>query len=287
MRSLSLPRVLGRMRVLMLWGDCIRPWEKIICRPQTWFGLLRCCLLRLPLTRTQASIQSALLGRVYDTHPGVLQALYGSHELFLSVVIPSTSPQKLLEVIISQLQPTPPARAVLHAHTAFLSGTLVKTYPECSSVVQQHALFPFLLASKAKFKTTRGVWAAIKENGGFQTGWLRGCEDIWDRASLLMENEEEDREKSPDKICEANLGIAGKIAGQFQSPRLLLRTRLDDCFIFQRTSSRPTTLITKLVSCCLSCTIHCHMLGPSRILFAVPFWSALLVISKFPWLVIY
>ncbi|KIJ60905.1 hypothetical protein HYDPIDRAFT_42974 [Hydnomerulius pinastri MD-312] len=163
-----------------------------------------------------ASIQSALLGRVYDTNPSVLQALYSSPDLFLSTVIPTTSPQKLLDIITSQLQSTPPARAVLHAHVGFLAGSFIESHPECSATVQQVSLFPFLLASKAKLKTARGVWEAIKEHGGFQTGWLRGCVDVWDRASLLecdrSGNAGDDGEESIDKICEANLGVAGKIA---------------------------------------------------------------------------
>ncbi|KIJ18295.1 hypothetical protein PAXINDRAFT_97715, partial [Paxillus involutus ATCC 200175] len=163
-----------------------------------------------------SSIRSALLGRLYDTHPGVLQALYASPDVFLSTVSQDTSPQKLLDIITSQLQPTPPARTVLYAHAAFLAGPFIKAHPDCSAAIQQTALFPFLLASKPKFKTTRGVWEAIKEGGGFQTGWLRGCVDIWDRASLLSkrhsDNEKEESDESVERICEVNLGVADKIA---------------------------------------------------------------------------
>ncbi|KAF9221723.1 hypothetical protein BS17DRAFT_710411 [Gyrodon lividus] len=163
-----------------------------------------------------SSIRSALLGRLYDTHPGVLHALYASPDVFLSTIAPAMSPQKLLDIITSQLQPTPPARAVLHAHAAFLAGPFIKAHPDCTAAVQQIALFPFLLGSKAKFKTTRGVWEAIKKSGGFQTGWLRGCVDMWDRASLLSkecsDNEKENSDESVERTCEANLGVADKIA---------------------------------------------------------------------------
>ncbi|KAG6334786.1 hypothetical protein ID866_4304 [Astraeus odoratus] len=159
-----------------------------------------------------ASIQSALLGRVYDPHQGVLQALYASPDLFLSTTMPITSPQKLLDSIISQLQPTAPTRAVLKAHIAFLAGPFSKAYPELGDVVQRDVLFPFLLASKAKFKTARSVWEAI-EKSAFQSGWLGGCLEAWSRTSLLDgDNGREDTEEDIEKICEVNMGVVDMIA---------------------------------------------------------------------------
>ncbi|KAI6037989.1 hypothetical protein EDC04DRAFT_2699173 [Pisolithus marmoratus] len=160
-----------------------------------------------------ASIQSALLGRIYDPHHGVLQALYASSDLFLSTVIPFTTPKKLLDAIVSQLLPTPPARSVLSAHAEFLAGPFIKAYPELLDAVQQDAFFPFLLASKAKFRTSCGVWGAVNKSGGFQTGWLRGCVEVWNRVSLLEEGgEKEDTAEYFEKICEANIGVVGMIA---------------------------------------------------------------------------
>ncbi|KAF8125619.1 hypothetical protein EV363DRAFT_1225659 [Boletus edulis] len=160
-----------------------------------------------------ASIQSALLGRVYDAHIGVLQALYASPDLFLSTIASTTSPQQLLDMITSQLSPTPPARAVLCVHAAFLSGPLIKTHPDLTSAVQQTALFPFLFASKTKFRTARSLWTAIKGSGNFQMGWLRGCGDVWEQMSLLGEEVDKDgNDGDSDKVCEANLGVADKIA---------------------------------------------------------------------------
>ncbi|KAG9310969.1 hypothetical protein JVU11DRAFT_8847 [Chiua virens] len=176
-----------------------------------------------------ASIQSALLGRIYDTHAGVLQALYDSPDLFLSTIVPTTSPQQLLDIVSSQLLPTPPARAVLLTHVGFLAGPFVKAYLNLTSAIQHTVLFPFLLASKTKFRTTRGVWEAIKESGGFQTGWLRGCVDIWDKASYLGEKEAPENDKDgndggDEKICGVNLDVAAKIAASrtlmFYCPKL-------------------------------------------------------------------
>lgn len=166
-----------------------------------------------------------MLGRIYDTHVGVLQALYASPDLFLSTIAPTTSPQQLLDIVTSQLFPTPPARAVLRAHAAFLAGPFIKAHPDATSAVQQTALFPFLLASKAKFRTARSAWEAIKEGGGFQTGWLRGCVDVWDQVSLLgrevLEADKDDSDGGSEKICEANLGVADKIAGEWFSAQAL------------------------------------------------------------------
>lgn len=142
--------------------------------------------------------------------------LYSSPEVFLSTVTSSITPQKLLDAIVSQIGPDPPARAVLIAHVAFLAGHFSKTYPDLSHAVQERVLFPYLLASKSKFRTARGVWKAVKEAGGTATGWLRGCVDIWEKADLLRrKNDEENDEADVDmeKICQANLDVAAKIAG--------------------------------------------------------------------------
>ena len=64
------------------------------------------------------------------------------------MIAPTMSPQQLLDIIASQLFPTPPARAVLRAHVVFPVGPFIKTRPDIASAVQQNALFPFLLASK-------------------------------------------------------------------------------------------------------------------------------------------
>lgn len=168
-----------------------------------------------------------MLGRVYDTHVEVLQALYASPDLFLSTVVPATSPQQLLDIITSQLLPTPPARAVLRAHAAFLAGPFIKAHPDVTSAVQQTSLFPFLLVSKSKFRTTRSVWEAIKEGSGFQTGWLRGCVTVWGRASLLgkevLEIDKDDSDEGSEKLCEVNLGVADKIAGEWFSAYAMRR----------------------------------------------------------------
>lgn len=168
----------------------------------------------------QASIQSALLARIYDTHAGVLHVLYSSPGLYLSTVISSTTPQKLLETVVSQVVPDPPSRAILQAHVIFLVGHFTKTYPELSSAIQECALFPYLLASKAKFKTARGVWEAMKDVGDAPVGWLRGCVDIWEQSGLLRDkkvakdDDTEDVDADLEMICQVNLDVAAKIAGE-------------------------------------------------------------------------
>ncbi|KAH7920221.1 hypothetical protein BV22DRAFT_1199044 [Leucogyrophana mollusca] len=158
-----------------------------------------------------ASVQSALFARLYDTHPGVLHVLYSSPSLFLSTVAPTTSPTQILDTIIAQLMPAPPARPILRAHVAFLVGAFSSAYPDLRHTVQEKALFPFLLASKAKFRTALGVWEAVKESSGFSNGWMNGCVDIWDDSGLFRAGKRDD-EEDVEKICAANLGIAAKIA---------------------------------------------------------------------------
>ncbi|OAX34660.1 hypothetical protein K503DRAFT_428951 [Rhizopogon vinicolor AM-OR11-026] len=165
-----------------------------------------------------ASIQSALLARVYDTHAAVLEVLYSSPELFLSTVAPSTTPQKLLDTVVSQVAPDPPSRAVLQAHVTFLVGRFSKTHPELSPTVHERVLFPYVLASKSKFKTARSVWEALREVGDTANGWLQDCVDIWQKTGLLRskkvakDDENEDADVDMEKICQANLDVAAKIA---------------------------------------------------------------------------
>ncbi|OJA15136.1 hypothetical protein AZE42_07566 [Rhizopogon vesiculosus] len=165
-----------------------------------------------------ASIQSALLARAYDTHVAVLNVLYSSPELFLSTVASSTTPQKLLDTIVSQVAPDPPSRVVLQAHVTFLVGHFSKTYPELSPAIHERVLFPYVLASKSKFRTARSVWEALREVGDTANGWLQGCVDIWQKAGLLRskkvakDDEDEDVDVDMEKICQANLDVATKIA---------------------------------------------------------------------------
>lgn len=119
------------------------------------------------------------------------------------------------------MAPDPPARAVLQAHAAFLVGHFSKTYPELSPAVQERMLFPYVLASKPKFKTARGVWEALREVGDTANGWLKGCVSIWENTGLLRskkvakDDENEDVDADVEKICQVNLDVAAKIAGEY------------------------------------------------------------------------
>ncbi|KAG1852147.1 hypothetical protein DFJ58DRAFT_791745 [Suillus subalutaceus] len=115
----------------------------------------------------RASIQSALLARVYDMHAGVLHVLYSSPEVFLSTIIPG-----------------PTSSRCSYAHVAFLAGHFSKTYPELSQAVQERVLFPYLLASKPKFRTCAGS----------------------------KDEDNDDADVDIEKICEVNLDVAAKIA---------------------------------------------------------------------------
>jgi U3 small nucleolar RNA-associated protein 10 len=132
------------------------------------------------------------------------------------------TPQKLLDTIISQVAPDPPSRAILEAHVTFLVGHFTKTYPELSPAIHERVLFPYVLASRAKFKTARGVWEALSEVEDSPSGWLRGCVDIWEKAGLLRgkkvakDDGNEDVDAGMEKICQTNHDVAAKIAGVFQ-----------------------------------------------------------------------
>ncbi|EGO02920.1 hypothetical protein SERLA73DRAFT_102973 [Serpula lacrymans var. lacrymans S7.3] len=171
--------------------------------------------------KDRTSIHSALLARIYDTQAGVLQALYASPARFLSILSapssdpesdsPLRNPKALLTTVIDQITRTSPGRAVLHEHLAFLGGPFVAAYPTFAKEIQEKAFFPYLLASKAKFRTALSVWEALKDcdTETRDEGWLRGCMDIWqDKQQKAQGKDEEDAEK----LCTANLRVAAKIA---------------------------------------------------------------------------
>jgi U3 small nucleolar RNA-associated protein 10 len=169
----------------------------------------------------------------------------------LSTVASSTTPQKLLDTIILQVAPNPPARAVLQAHVAFLVGHFSKTYPELSPAVQERMLFPYVLASKSKFRTARGVWEALREVGDTANGWLKGCVDIWENTGLLRgkkvakDDENEDVDADVEKICQVNLDVAAKIAGEysFASAYICLLLFFAENILASNDSSSDITLI--------------------------------------------
>ncbi|KAH7908681.1 hypothetical protein BJ138DRAFT_1128268 [Hygrophoropsis aurantiaca] len=158
------------------------------------------------------SVRSALFARLYDTHPGVLHALYESPKLYLTTVALNSTPSQVLDTIIAQLTPVAPSRSILRAHIAFLVGPFSLAYPNLNGAIQAKVVFPFALASKAKFRTTVGVWEAVKEQNGLLDGWMKGCVDIWDDTGLFEAADKEIDDVNAEKICTANLSVAAKIA---------------------------------------------------------------------------
>lgn len=54
---------------------------------------------------------------------------------------------------------------------------------------------------------------------------FRGCSDIWDQASLgreVLEVDKDDSDGGSEKVCEANLRVADKIAGEWFSTQAML-----------------------------------------------------------------
>ena len=97
---------------------------------------------------------SVLLGRVYDPWCSTSYLRFTRPvPLHSSTRYVRHPPQKLLETIIAQLWPTPPSRALLSAHIAFLVGTFCREHPELRDAVQQHALFLRTLFLNAREST--------------------------------------------------------------------------------------------------------------------------------------
>ncbi|KAI9435473.1 hypothetical protein H4582DRAFT_1969649 [Lactarius indigo] len=117
------------------------------------------------------SVRSAFLARVHDPSIAVLKALYSDPAVLLPVLLsdPSTFVKGISEAVTSK--PVQASRDVVEE--AF-----------------SHAVFPFLLFSKPKFRTAQAVWEIVEaaQKGSPEAGLAR-CESIQGCTEILKEEE--------------------------------------------------------------------------------------------------
>ena len=164
-----------------------------------------------------ASVQevtAALISRTIDTSSAVLEALYSKP----SVLLPHLQ-NGYLETVATVLTSPATPRQLIRPHVAFLLHHFIKAYPTTINTVVERCLWPFLLFTKARKKTSSAVWDIIEsedcseEAAGFAL--LRGC------LSVVRELERNyvapHDEGAPDHglqiLVDIDIALANRIAG--------------------------------------------------------------------------
>ncbi|KAH9044915.1 hypothetical protein EDB83DRAFT_2406035 [Lactarius deliciosus] len=137
------------------------------------------------------SFRSAFLARVHDPSITVLKALYSDPAVLLPVLLSDPSPfiKAVSEAVTSK--PVQASRAILRMHLSFLASHLLPAVSQ--DVVEEafsHAIFPFLLFSKPKFRTAQAVWEVVDaaQKSAPEAG-LACCESVQGCAEILKEEE--------------------------------------------------------------------------------------------------
>ncbi|KAH9033947.1 hypothetical protein EDB84DRAFT_1578278 [Lactarius hengduanensis] len=137
------------------------------------------------------SFRSAFLVRVHDPSITVLKALYSDPAVLLPVLLSDPSPfvKAVSEAVTSK--PVQASRVILRMHLSFLASHLLPAVSQ--DVVEEafsHAIFPFLLFSKPKFRTAQAVWEVVDaaQKCAPEAG-LACCESVQGCAEILKEEE--------------------------------------------------------------------------------------------------
>jgi U3 small nucleolar RNA-associated protein 10 len=159
-----------------------------------------------------------------------------------------------LEAIAAVLSSPATPRQLIRLHVTFLSHHFAKTYPSAVKVVVERCLWPFLLFTKAKQKTTAAVWDILDSEDCSddlaEVQLLRGClvivRDL--EENFVATQDEGDFDSGLQKLAAIDIALAARIAGM----SIVLRTRsvFLNCFLRQITSCYlrilPITLISFL-----------------------------------------
>lgn len=165
-------------------------------------------------------VTAALISRIVDTNPTVLEALYSNPRALL----PHLKKEYLEAVATVLSSPTTP-RQIIRLHVAFLSHRFVKVYPGTIDAVVEQCLWPFLLFTKAKQKTTLAVWDILEaedcSDKVTDSQLLRGCLTIvreLEQNFIASNNEASD--VGLQRLAAIDVALAGRMAGMF-GPLLL------------------------------------------------------------------
>ena len=137
-----------------------------------------------------------------------------------------------LEAVAVVLSSPSTPRQLIRLHVTFLSHHFSKTYPNLIKVVVERCLWPFLVFTKAKQRTSAAVWDILESEDCSdeltEFHLLRGClvivRDL--EQNFVATRDEGASDPALQKLAAINVALAGRIAGTFQ----VLRVR----FVFLR-----------------------------------------------------
>lgn len=156
--------------------------------------------------------------------------MYSDPAVLLPVLLsdPSEFVKAVSEAVTSK--PVLASRAILRMHLSFLALHLIPAVSQ--DVVEEafsHAIFPFLMFSKPKFRTAQAVWEIVEaaQKSAPDAGLAR-CESIQGCSEILKEEERhflehaQTRKDKPtpsafeniDVMRKVNLAVASRMAGR-------------------------------------------------------------------------
>ena len=169
-------------------------------------------------------MRSALIARVQDSDPQVLESLY-EHPSILNPILLS-DPQAYIDSLANAIAypGAKPKRNILRLHLSYLTAHFLdKASSEILQMTFDRILFPFFLFSKARQHTAELFWDVISQNFGASDSapifeLLAGCADVVKDAKA--------QEISVDSMSSINFAVAARIAGKSVHDHLVVSLEL-------------------------------------------------------------
>ncbi|KAL6308934.1 hypothetical protein BKA93DRAFT_724934 [Sparassis latifolia] len=173
----------------------------------------------------RASVASTLLSRAGDTSAAVIEALYAQPSVLLPVLLGGAA--GYISSLTQALHPKrSPARNLIRLHVTFVTNyffSVARAKDEgLATTLFYQVVFPFLLFSKPKQKTTSMVWNIIEERekdrhdvmGIGRYSVLGGCVDAvrWEQAKQDQEGQYYDEDRHVELLTKLNLALTSKLA---------------------------------------------------------------------------
>lgn len=158
-----------------------------------------------------------------------------------------------LEAIAAVLSSPATPRQLIRLHITFLSHHFAKAYPTTAKVVVERCLWPFLLFTKGRQKTSSAVWDILDSedcsDGLTEFQLLRGClviiRDL--EENFVAIQDEGDSDPGLQKLAAIDVALANRIAGMYITFRAC--SMFLSCFLRQITSYYLRVLPVILILC--------------------------------------
>lgn len=150
----------------------------------------------------------------------MLEALYSKP----SALLPHLE-KGYLEAVATVLSSSVTPRQLIRLHITFLSRHFVKTYPGTVRIVVEQCLWPFLLFTKARQKTSAAVWDILESEDCSddltEYQLLRGCLVIIRNLEQIFAVTEDQGDSDPgvQNLAAIDVGLANRISGMLNALR--------------------------------------------------------------------